>query len=481
MGTVGRVWFLAALLMMASCAPSVSQYRHYYAALESPSASKAGPVEAIERAKGNYPDRDRVLYGMDLGMANNVVGQYAESQKIFRDTDRAIERLYTKSVTNILLAYQTNDLVMPYRGYPFERVMVNLVNSLNYAGTGDWNGALVEARKIREKLIEYNRRYPEAAVAPAQYANYAGPAQRLLDQRRIPYNPSQLNHYTDDAFARFLSGVYEEAQVNSGGVDYQNAFLSYKKALGAYEKNRVLYGTPVPEFLGPALLRTAEAAGRVNHLAQYKKEYPGVSWVPSRTFEAMGHVVFIGYNGRMYHLMSEKFAFPFPIFGQIVLISMAFPKPVGGGTSVMGHDVQAVDAMSRPAGFARSELGENVRAIGLTNFQDRMKRIVIREAIRAILKTTEQVIAQQQAGKSGGALGQFIAAVVGGVATYASDEADTRSWRTLPATFDYAQLDLAPGTYMIRVQTQGGSGRSEETKVTLLPGEYLFVRSVDVN
>ena len=101
----GRGWLAAAAcLLMASCAPSVSQYRQYYDALNPPSGtvSKTGPVEAIERARGNYPARDRVLYGMDLGMANNVVGNYRESAKIFRDTDRIIQELYTKSVTNIL-------------------------------------------------------------------------------------------------------------------------------------------------------------------------------------------------------------------------------------------------------------------------------------------------------------------------------------------------------------------------------------------
>ncbi len=480
----GRGWLAAAAcLLMASCAPSVSQYRQYYDALNPPSGtmSKTGPVEAIERARGNYPARDRVLYGMDLGMANNVVGNYRESAKIFRDTDRIIQELYTKSVTNILLAYQTNDLVMPYRGLPFERVMVNLVNSLNYAGTGDWSGALVETRKIREKLVVYNRRYPEAAAPPGKYAAYSGPARRLLDQHNIPYNPSQLNHYTDDAFARFLSGVYEEAQVHAGGVDYQSAFLSYKKALEAYEKNRELFGTPVPAFLARPLLRTADAAGRVDHLARYKREFSGVQWIPSGTFETMGHVVFVGYNGRMFHLVSERMAFPFPIMGQFVMISLAFPKPVGGGTTVRGHDIQALDAANRPVASVRSELGEDLRAIGTTNFQDHLKRIVLREAIRAIIKTTEQVVAQQQAGKSGGALGQLIAAVVGGVATVVSDIADTRSWRTLPATFDYAQLDLPPGTYSIRLKTDGGDGRTTESRVTLLPGEYLFVRAIDVN
>lgn len=481
--TAGSLVGLFFLMAMVSCAPPVSQYHHYFSALSrSPGTGPdKAPVRIIQKARSSYPDRDMVLYGMDLGMANNVVGDFRESSRIFRNTERLDQQLYTKSVGNIALSYQTNDLVLPFRGTPFERVMINLVNSLNYAGEGDWNGALVETRKIREKLVRYNRRYPKATLSGGKYARSEEGAARLLGQHQIPYDPSQLNHYTDDAFARYLSGVYQEAQIHLGGVDYQSALLSYRKAFRVYQKNQVLYGTGIPSFLVPALLRTADAAGRSNLLGRLRKRYPGVSWVPASHFERLGHILFVGYNGRIFHLTPERFAFPFPIGGQLPVISFAIPRPEGGGTSVSGHRLKALDPGRQEVLSVQSETAEDLTAIGKTNFQDHLKRIVLREAVRAILKTTEEVVSQNEANRYGGPLGGVLAMIVGDVATYASDIADTRSWRTLPATFDYAQMDLDPGTYTIEVQGEGGSGHFQRQRVTLVSGEYLLVRDVDVN
>ncbi len=483
MKAAGRLGCLLLLMAMVSCAPSVSQYHHYYAALSQypGNGPDKAPVRIIMKAKSSYPDRNMVLYGMDLGMANNVVGDFRESSRIFRDTERLDEKLYTKSVSNLTLSYQTNDLVLPFRGTPFERVMVNLVNSLNYAGLGDWNGALVETRKIREKLIRYNQQYPKNTMSGGKYSHFEAGAAQLLSQHQIPYNPGQLNQYTDDPFARFLSGAYEEAQVHSGGVDYQSALLSYRKAYDAYQKNRILYGTNVPYFLIPALLRTADAAGRPNLLGRMQKAYPGVSWVPATQFERLGHILFVGYDGRIFHLTSNRFAFPFPIGNALPVISFAVPRAVGGGTTVSGHQIIALDSAKRPVLHVQTEFAEDLDAIGKTNFQDHLKRIVLKEAVRAILKTTESVVAQNAANRYAGALGGILAMIVGDVATVASDVADTRSWRTLPASFDYAQMDLAPGTYTIEIQGEGGAAHLLRQRVTLVAGEYVLLRDIDVN
>ena len=472
---------LAISLFLASCAPPVSQYRHYYDTLSIYPGSGPDPalVRTIEKAKGSYPDRDRVLYWMDAGMAHDVVGQFADSEREFRDAERMERQLFTKSVKNIALSYQTNDLVLPFRGMPFERVMINLVNSFNYAGQGDWNGALVETRKIREKLVRYNRRYPKANLAGGKYSRSESIAQELLARHNIPSNVHQLNHYTDDAFARFLSGVYQEAEVNTGGVDYQSAMISYRKALDTYRKNAVLYGTPIPTFVVPALLRATDAAGRTGLRSRLLREYSSVPWVRETTFAKEGHILFVGYDGRIFHLVSNRIVLPLPLFGTLSMVSFNLPKPAGGGTSVSDYRIDIRNDQSQTVASVHSEEAENLDAIGKTNFQDHLKRIVLREAVRAILKTTEEVVAQREGERYGGILGFLGAMIVGDVANVASDEADTRSWQTLPAVFSFAEADVAPGSYWVTVTESGGSGHVQKQRVTLTAGQYLLIRDVD--
>ncbi len=476
------LFLILTCLILSSCAPSTEQYKGYFASLSinpSDGGVDPGPEKIIRKAHDSYGERNEVLYDMDLGAAAQASGDYRTSEKAFRSADRLSRMLYTKSVTNIIEAYQTNDLVIPYQGYPFERVMINLLNSLNYAQTGDWTGALVETRKIRLKLQQYNQDYPKVASPPGKFAQYQNSAINLMTQHHISFNPAQLNHYTDDGFARFLSGIYQEAQVNSGGVDYSSSLISYRKAYSTYEKNQILYRAPIPSFVVPALLRSAEASGRVNLLASLKKRFPGAQWIRAASFEKMGHVIFVGYNGQIFHLTSQRFAFPFPIANTLAMVSFSVPNPVHGGTRLLGHRVVARDTAKTVVAENSSEVAEPLMAIGLTNFQDHLKRVVFREAVRSILKTAEEVVATNVADRQGGAIAGIIAMIVGDVANVASDEADTRSWRTLPSQMDYSELDLNPGTYDISVYPVGASGPVMEKRVTLVPGQFLLLHETD--
>ncbi len=481
------------LLCLSACAPSFVQDRIYYNDLaqapggmiseqKNPAAEQA--LAEIKKAQANnvYGSKDQLLLGMDLGMANHIAADYRSSEEVLRQSDRLAEALFTKSFTDILMAYQLNDYSLPYKGMPYERVMINLLNSLNYAATGDWSGALVEARKIRTKLVEYNRKYPQATGTPGKFASAEGPARSLLAQHHITYNPSQLNHYTDDAFARYLSGIFEEAQVTSGAGNYQSAYLSYKKAYDTYQKYKLLYNTPTPSFLAPALLRTAEAAGRTNELRKWKQQFPGITYTSSSDYEKMGHILFVGFNGKIFHLGQDKFAFPLPIPGSsLALVSFSYPKPEGGGTDVISHEISVVGPGGASVARVSSEMGDNLMAVGGTNFKDHLSRLILREAIRATLKTIEQVAAQKMADQAGGPLAELGAMVGGMIFTAATDQADTRSWRLLPATIDTATVDLPPGTYDLMVQTKTGIGAGGllKERVTVAAGQYLLVRTVN--
>ncbi len=485
------------LLLFSACAPSFVQDRIYYNDLahapggmigEQKNASAEQALAEIKKAETDkvYADKEQLLLGMDLGMANHVAAHYRASEEILRKSDLLAEELFTKSFTNILLAYQLNDYSLPYKGMPYERVMINLINSLNYAATGDWSGALVEARKIRTKLVEYNRMYPQAAGTPGKYASSEGAARNLLAQHHIAYNPSQLNHYTDDAFARYLGGVFEEAQVASGAGNYQSAYLSYKKAYDTYQKYKVLYNTPTPSFLAPALLRTAEAAGRTHELRKWKTQFPGISYTPSSDYEKMGHILFVGFNGEIFHLGQEKFMAPIPVPGSgTTLLSFSYPKIVGGGTDVHSHEITVTTPGSTPGAspVARvsSEMGDDLMAVGSTNFKDHLSRILLREAIRSAVKVVEQAIAKKAGDQSGVPFLGTALQLGGMIFTAASDQADIRSWRLLPATIDTAMVDLPPGTYdlWIHTKTGVGDGGVYKERITVTSGQYLLVRTVN--
>ena len=183
-------------LMASACAPTFVQDRMYFDHLakapggmigSTNTAAADAALASIKKAerKNEYGTKDQLLLGMDLGMATHVAARYKESEMTFRKSDRLAELLFTQSFTSILMSYQLNDYSLPYKGLPYERVMINLINSLNYAATGDWSGALVEARKIREKTCRIQPDVPSGGR----------PARQLFPVRRTGQGPSLRPSY----------------------------------------------------------------------------------------------------------------------------------------------------------------------------------------------------------------------------------------------------------------------------------------------
>ena len=105
----------------------------------------------------------------------------------------------------------------------------------------------------------------------------------------------------------------------------------------------------------------------------------------------------------------------------------------------------------------------NLDAMARRQLKDQMPGILLRTAIRAIVKS----VAQDQAYKSNFALG-----VVTNVATVATEQADDRSWRTLPERISVARATLPQGKQIVEFQTGSGTYRKEVVigeRFTIIP------------
>ena len=101
-------------------------------------------------------------------------------------------------------------------------MLINAFLALNYVEKGEPDEALVEARKVDEKLRVYAKEY------------------------------DGKNTYKEDAFIRYLMGVLYESR-----GEINDAYISYKKAYETYAVYTKDYGTRAPSFLLDDLVRTA--------------------------------------------------------------------------------------------------------------------------------------------------------------------------------------------------------------------------------
>lgn len=456
-------------MLLAGCGPSVNRYLLIEASLRSHDPKGADAIVAA--AEKDYGSKSRVLYGMDRGMTLQLAGDYQQSNAVLEQAEEELDRLYTRKIRTETLAFMTNDTALPYEGDPYEQVLINVLKALNYAVLGQWQDALVEARRIDHRL-------------------------NVLSDRT-----KDTNAYRDDGFARYLSGILYEST-----GDVNNAFIAYRNAYETFESTRAWSHTAVPSQLREDLLRTAEAMHFTQELAEYRSIFPDTRWETSQALQQLAQVVVISYNGRAPRKEDQFLDLPISLGAlQLVLLNrglsqanrqsnrgvdtvlyglngrvvrVALPRLVPQKTHVPVDRVSLIPDNGTQVTL-NTELVQSVTALADKALSERMAGITVKALARAATKfaLAEGITrgAQQAAGKDAGPwVGLLVGLLTKGLAV-ASEEADKRSWQTLPDEIHLARAWVPPGRYQVQSQAAGGAHdplRPEAMRtLSLGPGE----------
>jgi uncharacterized protein len=464
---------LLAFLLLAGCGPSVNRYLLIEASLRAHDPKGADAI--VQRAEPEYGEKSRVLYGMDRGMTLHLAGDYQQSNAVLEQTEEELERLYTRKIRTETLAFMTNDTALPYEGDPYEQVLVNVLKALNYAVLGQWQDALVEARRVDHRL-------------------------NVLSDRT-----QGKNAYRDDGLARYLSGILYEST-----GDVNNAFIAYRKAYDTFEASRGWSHTAVPSQLRIDLLRTAEALHFTQELSQYQSVFPNTKWETSQALQQLAQVVVISYNGRAPRKEDLFLDLPISLDAlQLVLLNrgllqshrysnrgvdtllyglngrvvrVALPGLVPQKTQMPLDRVHLISSDGTPVTL-NTELVHNVTALADKALSERMAGITVKALARAATKFTlaEGMArgAQQAVGKDAAPwVGLVVGLMAKGLAV-ASEEADKRSWQTLPDEIHLGRAWVVPGRYHVHNRVPGEAQDSQNSEamrsLTLGPGETVVL------
>jgi len=438
-------------VLLAGCAPSVNRYLLIEASLRAYDPKGADAIVAA--AEKDYGSKSRVLYGMDRGMTLQLAGDYQQSNAVLEQAEEELDRLYTRRISTETFAFMTNDTALPYEGDHYEQVLINVLKALNYARLGQWQDALVEARRIDHRL-------------------------NVLSDRT-----KEKNAYRDDGFARYLSGILYEST-----GDVNNAFIAYRKAYETFDATRAWSHTAVPSQLQKDLLRTAEALHFIQELAEYRSVFPDTKWETSQALQQLAQIVVISYNGRAPRKEDQFLDLPISLDAlQLVLLNRGFaqsnrysnrgvdtvlyglngrvvrvalPRLVQQKTHVTVDRVSLIPDDGTQVTL-NTELVHNVTALADKALSERMAGITVKALARAATKfaMAEGATrgAQQAAGKDAAPwVGLLVGLLTKGLAV-ASEEADKRSWQTLPDEIHLARVWVPPGRYQVQNRLGGES------------------------
>lgn len=411
-------------------------------------------LKSLERDKKWPQNNHRVLYFMNKGVVHFMLGEHEASNAWFDRADLYIED-YRKNIGFEALALVSNPMVRPYRPEDFEAIMVHYYKALNFIALGNFEGALIECRRINLLLLAFNENYKE-----------------------------HKNKYTRDAFAHNLMGLVYQA-----AGDYNNAFIAYRNALEIYESDyQSLFGLQAPRQLKLDLLYTARMTGFHEEVLRYEKAF-GLK--TPEVQEGYGDLVYLWMNGlgpvksewslnltnmgvRNGAMLfgSDELGITFPLhlrqqqsnqaaaFKNLSFIRMAFPR-------YLERQPLYHSAVLRSNQESYSlEMAQNVNKIAHQSLKDRM----LREMGNNLLRLATKQVMEQATRRENENLGALV-----GIVNAMTEKADTRNWQSLPYALHYTRVPLPAGEQKLMLEQQGLSGTQRDTvKVNIEPERTTF-------
>lgn len=297
-------------------------------------------LEPLSNQEGN----DQLVYLLDYATALYLSGRYKESAQAFGRAEKIADIQDYHSISKIAASAVLSEEMVQYKGDNFEKVMINGINAMNYLELGELDDALVEVRKLNQKLYKF----------------------KYEAKRDYEQNP----------YAFYLSAVIWEADKK-----WDDAYIAYKSA---YEL--------IPEYppLHEDLIRTAMRSGRTDELEEWKKKFPEVKIRPEWKDASMGEIILVyqqGWGPRKY---------PRPE-------SPRFPHLVGVNSLTQGARLVAAPVSGANAVDSRSQRVFNVQDIAIKTLDDDYARLVASRVGGVVAKA---VVADQIAQKNK-ALGQI--------------------------------------------------------------------------
>ncbi|MDR2880693.1 MAG: hypothetical protein LBV29_02165, partial [Azoarcus sp.] len=248
----------------------------------------------------------------------------------------------------------------------------------------------------------------------------------------------------------------EGPEVNMLKNGYQNAFAHY--LAGYYFEMTGEPSLSAPGYRNALELRPDSMLIKAKVAGKGRQAKPGPN---------QADVLFVVESGQAPAWKSVTIPLILPINKELVTVPLSFPVVISSGVYTPAS--LYVNGKSLPV-----ETLVNVDAMAKRQLKDQMPGIIGRTAVRGILKggTT------YAAGKKAGRLGSLAA----GVAVTASEQADERAWRTLPARLSIARAILPVGEQTIEFRTGRGTYRGTITvggKVNIVPiriiGDFVYI------
>lgn len=377
--------------------------------------------------------KDRILYNMERGRYALVTGNSDVSMADFKASMDKIRENDNKALISAsafganVAATAVNDNAIPYEGEGYERVLLHHYQALNYLKKKDLDGAGVEVRRANAEQNDSLKRFEkelDGAQEEAQKRRINGNSSRISTQyAQMDEVAGKVKNSFQNAYTFYVSGfIYELLRQPN------DAYIDYKKALEIFPEN---------SYLQKDVLRLAATLDMRDELDELRQRFPQEDKRFTHEGSAgAGELLVIFEDG--FVPQKHEIKIPLPA-GNAGLIAIAFPIYQERWSPQIPLRI-----LSNSEFIGSTEPICDVRALAVKALKEKIPVLATRQIIRAIAKGVTAAEARKQMGD----LGQFATIVWNLV----SENADLRSWLTLPANVQILRTSLPVGSYSLSLQ-----------------------------
>ena len=427
-----RISLLILTSLLCACAGPSLQYRKEVSNLMANQKFENASAKIEQNKNKQYGQKNGVLYQLDLALTQQAAYDTNNSLINFTKAQELNDALFAKSISANIASVMVNDNTLPYKMPMYEQALTYFFTAMNYLQQNNISDAAVEMRK----------------------------AVFFLDR----YRENTKKIYNDEPFVQyFASMIFEEAGQLS------DARIARTNALNAYDKLKGYFAAQAPSSYLPANYKDL---GELVFIHYSGKSPIKISNQVSVSWDKLGFIlngnnslqgtdkqtidaVFSGLYGR-------TIAISYPTYVDVPYLGTSSAIVLENGKLIKTKDVADI------AGAAKLTLQEDSSAI--------WARTATRVVTKFILSKQAHDIAKKNNNNDGVVL---LVDVVTNIFNTATEQADTRSWFTLPAQIKMANVFLEPGEYNLDFYNYNASGMPIDTyhfeKVKINKGQRTYL------
>ncbi|MDO6617951.1 MULTISPECIES: hypothetical protein [unclassified Shewanella] len=378
------------------------------------------PSAKLNELAGEIDTNDGLLYAQEAGRVAQISGDFDASKNYYQQAIKAYQAFDDRAVisasdlTATASSLVLNDNAIPYRGPGYERIMVHQYQAFNYLFAGDPQGALIEVRRSNELQSSEQARYQKSQKSVQAMANGTIDSElNKLGSAAGTVTSSFLN-----AYSYYTTGLLHELL-----GEPNDAYIDYRKAAQISPNNK---------YLQQDLVRLAKQLSMPQY-DEFKRRW-GDAILPK---QGQGQVVMVVERGFVPE--KQSLTVPFTIHGNWQTVSLATYQPY--------NQVIPPSIIQGFGTVLKAEPIANIDALAINALKEDLPGALVRQAARVYTKS--EFTRSVESGSKRRNNEADAAAILMQIFNVVTEQADRRSWLTLPRQAQIARQYIEPGAYQV--------------------------------